>query len=271
MSESVDQRYLLTEQYRDSTNLDARVRLHAQFSTNKYGWHRWVLDHFDLPAGCKILELGCGPGYLWHENGDRIPKSWDITLSDFSPGMVQAAQQRLADVPYPFSYKVINAQEIPFEGASLDAVIANHMLYYVPDRDRAIAEIRRVLRPGGQFYATTVGSTHLRELSELARRFDTGADLSGAGSVASFLLENGAAQIARWFPQVSLCRYEDALVITEAEPLVAYILSSTSMSGPIHRDPTAFAAFVREELAKQGAIRVTKDSGLFVAQRDCCA
>jgi hypothetical protein len=44
------------------------VDLHARFSTNTYGWQRWLFDHFSLPAGSQVLELGCGPDLLWSEN-----------------------------------------------------------------------------------------------------------------------------------------------------------------------------------------------------------
>ena len=92
MSKFTDQQYLKTDQYRDSSNLDARVAIHRRFSTNPYGWFRWVFDVLlKLPENARILELGCGPGWMWKENTDRIPAGWNITLSDLSPGMVDAA------------------------------------------------------------------------------------------------------------------------------------------------------------------------------------
>ncbi len=72
MSHINDQTYLLNDQYRDSTNLDARVKLHVLFSTNKYGWNRWYFDQLDLPPDARVLELGCGPGYLWRVNLERL-------------------------------------------------------------------------------------------------------------------------------------------------------------------------------------------------------
>jgi len=86
MPELPDAENLLRDQYEDASNLNARVRLHAEFSTNKYGWCRWVFDQLQLPERCRVLEVGCGPGWLWKQNLRRIPAGWDITLSDFSPG-----------------------------------------------------------------------------------------------------------------------------------------------------------------------------------------
>src|SRR5437879_326042 len=92
-----DQEYLLNEQYKDATNFSARVELNRRFSVNRYGWHRWVFDQLHVDEGGSVLELGCGPGWLWSGNQQRIPASWQITLSDFSPGMLHEARQRLGE------------------------------------------------------------------------------------------------------------------------------------------------------------------------------
>ena len=87
--------YLREVQYRDDTNLNARAALHKRFSVNPVGLQRWILDLLDLPAQAGVLEVGCGPGDLWVANLDRIPPGWRVVLSDFSPGMVEAARRRL--------------------------------------------------------------------------------------------------------------------------------------------------------------------------------
>ncbi|UCC65241.1 MAG: class I SAM-dependent methyltransferase [Anaerolineae bacterium] len=260
-----DRNYLLTEQYPNASNLNARIQLHRRFSTNKYGWPRWVFEQIHLSSKSHILELGCGPGNLWLENSQRIPEGWKITLSDLSLGMVQKAQQNLERSWHPFRFGVVDAQSISFGDESFDAVIANHMLYHVPDRAKAFEEIRRVLRPGGRFYASTVGRDHLQELYELVRRFDSSADPWGERPAEPFLLENGLDQIGRWFPKVSLRRYKDALVVTKAEPLVAYVVSAAAKSNFVGEKLAEFTRFVEQELLAHGAIHVTKDTGLFEA------
>jgi ubiquinone/menaquinone biosynthesis C-methylase UbiE len=259
----IDQGYLLTDQYRDATKLDARVQLHVRFSSNKYGWQSWVFDHLlHLPVECRLLELGCGPGHLWRDNQQRIPAGWDITLSDFSAGMLRQAKENLGSIARDFAFEVVDALAIPFDDATFDAVIANHMLYHVPDRTRVLSEIRRVLKPGGRFVASTVGESHLRELSDLVRRFDAG--LIFWGMTDTFTLENGHAQIEQWFSDVTLSRYEDELIITEPEPLNAFILSGPSI--PQDRRE-AFTRFVEAEMKAQPTFRVTKDTGIFEAAR----
>lgn len=254
----------VSKQYQDSSNLNARIQLHDRFSTNKYGWFQWVFDRLHFSPESQILELGCGTGRLWMENLSRVPKDWDITLSDLSSGMLQEARRNLRDSQRHFAFGVIDAQTIPFEDESFDAIIANHVLYHVPDRTKALSEICRVLRPGGRFYASTVGRAHLRELNELVQRFDPNADPWGTQASESFLLESGLDELSRWFSRVTLHRYEDALVITEAEPLVAYVLSSAAKSILAGKE-LEFIGLVEQELASHNAVYVTKDSGMFEA------
>lgn len=259
-----DQTYLLNDQYKDASNLNARLRLHERFSTNKYGWHRWAFDQFKIAPGSHILELGCGPGELWTNNLDRIPDTWDITLSDFSPGMLQEARQALAAIQHQFQFQVIDAQAIPIDDASLDVVIANHMLYHVPDRPRALSEMRRVLKPDGHLYAATVGESNLREIDDLIHQIDNSFVWDVAGD--EFTLENGVVQLAQWFASVTLRRYEDALVVTEAQPLLDHILSGKAKPALASEKLQRLQALVEQEMSAHGAIHITKDAGLFEAQ-----
>jgi ubiquinone/menaquinone biosynthesis C-methylase UbiE len=252
----------VNNQYRDASNLNARIRLHQEFSTNKQGWHRWLFEQFEFTSPCRILQLGCGAGNLWLENLDRIPKYLEIILSDLSEGMLEQAQQNLNHNLSLFQFKVIDAQAIPFEENSFDVVIASHMLYHVPDRRKALLEIKRVIKPTGYFYATTIGCNHLKELRDLLSRFDIKLSSWFKLPSGSFNLENGFAQLRHYFAKVALNRYPDSLIVTNANLLTNYI-----MSGGIELSTDKqleLAKFVTQELeAKSGKIYITKDSGVF--------
>ncbi|MFZ6027748.1 MAG: class I SAM-dependent methyltransferase [Chloroflexota bacterium] len=258
--------YLLTHQYQNASNLEARMQLHERFSTNPYPWHRWVFDQFELPAEACVLELGCGPARLWTENLDRVPAGWAITLSDFSTGMLAQAQQNLAQATHPFRFEQVDAQSIPFDDAAFDAVIANQMLYHVPDLPQALGEIRRVLKPGGRLYAGTNGANHLRELDDLIRAFDP--DLTFMQQISlKFTLENGGDQLAPCFGSIQIVRQPNALVVTEAGPLVDYVRSMMRISLAESKFKEKFPQYVADVLQKNGGqIRISKDAGLFTAR-----
>ncbi len=257
-------RDLRDNQYCDSSNLKARGELHHRFRTNTYPWFRWVFDRITLPSRSRILELGCGPAALWSENLDRSRPGWEVFLSDFSWGMVREACAQLGG-SWLFHFAVADAQGISFRSDAFDAVVANHILYHVPDLDRALSEIHRVLRPSGRVYATTNGPAHLRELGELIKSFDP--RLPAMDEVnRPFDLDTGRRQLARRFVDVQMHRYEDALVVTEVEPLVAYVFSMYGPYAPSPERRAEFAQFVRQQLAT-GPIRITKDVGMLVAAR----
>jgi SAM-dependent methyltransferase len=266
-SQMLDQGYLLSEQYKDATKLRARVLLHERFSTNEYGWMLWVFDHFGFPAGGLILELGCGAGAQWMENADRLPSDWRVVLSDLSAGMVEEARGVLRHSRLICEFVVADGQRVPFADECFDGVIANHMLYHVPDVGNALSEARRVLKPGGRLLAATNGQKHMVELREMMREFDPSVAFGPEGY--SFSLENGAGQLAPWFENTQRYRYEDSLMVTEAGPLIAYIISSIGNAGRVFVGERLdeLTAMMEEKLTVHGAIHITKDSGLFVARR----
>lgn len=261
-------RRILQEQYQDGSNLGARIRLHARFSTNRYGMFRWIFDRFELPAGARVLELGTGTGAMWKQVAARIPTGWRIVLSDFSAGMLREARQNLAPAGRPFSALQLDAQAIAFRDRSFDAVVANHMLYHVPDIPRALGEIRRVLTPGGACYAATFSRDNMKELNEITMRF-FGVAMSQAAN--HFGLENGYDLMRDCFPKVEMVRYPDSLVVTESQPLVDYV-KSTRMGKLASPDQIAeFGRFVESEIKAHGAIHLTKGAGILIGRTSSSA
>jgi ubiquinone/menaquinone biosynthesis C-methylase UbiE len=245
-----DRAFLLERQYRTAENLETRIALHERFSTNPEPFPRWIFDRLPHEAEADILEAGCGNGNLWHANRERIPPGWRLTLTDFSEGMIEQARGRLGDLA---TYRVADVQELPFADESFDLVIANHMLFHVPDRERALAEIARVLRPGGVVIATTNGRDHLRELR-------------AAGSLQwsrNFGLENGPAQLARFFTQVEVELFPDSLEVTEVEPLLDFARSLATHGSEEGLARLAKAA--ESAIARDGSFRISKAVGLLRA------
>jgi hypothetical protein len=86
--------------------------------------------------------------------------------------------------------------------------------------------------------------------------------------VPSFTLENGAQELAQWFSGVTLHRYEDNLIVTEAGPLIAYVMSMVEAKSVLTDDRlTEFVTYVEEQIVTHGAICIFKDSGMFEAFR----
>ncbi len=266
MSKFTDPNYLQNDQYRNADNLNARIAIHERFSTNPQGWFPWMWDTLEqLPAKAKVLELGCGSGAMWMAAPGRIPPGWSITVSDFSSGMLDSAWRNLVTLKRGFKFEQIDAQAIPYPDETFDIVLANFMLYHVPDRPKALAEIRRVLKTGGTLVAATVGVNHLKEMHDWFERLETGMEMSAFRN--PFTLDNGLAQLQPFFSPIELRRYPDGLRINEVAPLMAYLRSTTTYGA---QPESAFAQLEQEltsQLEANGVIEISKDSGLFLAQK----
>lgn len=261
---SSDQRYLLEEQYVDDRNLRARVNIHERFGTNKQGWQRWVFERMRLPAGAEVLELGCGAGDLWLANRDRLPDGLTVRISDFSPGMIETARQRLAGVSAIVSFDVIDAQSVPLDDATVDVIVANHMLYHVPEIGRALSEMRRVLRRPGVAFVTTNGRKHMSELDDVVERVVP--TVTRDNTAERFGLETGGAQLGLWFDEVSMERYPDSLMVTDAEAVVNYVRSIDTGAAESEPELASLRSWLDHEIAGRGAFHVTKDPGLFTCR-----
>lgn len=287
-----DKDQVRTQLYADPGKLGARIDLHARFSDNPLSFAEWELSFVDLDGVRQALDAGCGTGaFLLPLARKLTPRGATVVGLDLSEGVLATARARVAAEGLPVSCQIGDIEALPFADGSFDLALANFMLYHVPDKARAIAELRRVLRPGGTLLAATNGEANLRELLALAIEAcqragvpDTAvAALRAQGHVAaplSFRLENGAAWLERSFADVRLERYEDALVVTEAEPLVAYFASMWTVDLLAHtiaatseeqaavraRILAAFGDLVAERIARDGAVRLSKATGAFVAR-----
>jgi ubiquinone/menaquinone biosynthesis C-methylase UbiE len=245
------------EQYRNEANLTARINLHRRFSTSPVSWNRWVFDQVRLPEGARVLELGSGTGVLWSENQDRLPAGLELVASDSSEGMLRAAREQL-DGMRGVEFRHMDAARIADRDGTFDVVIANHMLYHVPDRAAVFSEVVRVLRPSGRFYAATNGNAHMRELDELIGKPEKRAMIS----TTQFSLENGAEQLAPFFGSVQLVRHQNPLAVTDTSAVLAYVKSLPwDLS---ERQLSTIGEVVDGMIATNGAFHVTRDSGMFL-------
>ena len=99
--------------------------------------------------GERILDVGCGPGYYVDELAEEVGDGGHVTGTDLSPAMLAVARERCAGRANTDLHEG-DATSLPCGDAEVDAVVSVQVLEYVPDVERALAEMRRVLRPGGR-------------------------------------------------------------------------------------------------------------------------
>jgi SAM-dependent methyltransferase len=260
-----DQAYLRDVQYRDSTRLAARARLHVKYGTARTAWFPWVATQIDWPPGASVLEVGCGAGWLWAEASAHLRSGLYLTLTDLSRGMVTEAVGRVGGLGRHRRVEglIADAQALAFAASSFDVVVANHMLYHVPDPRLAVAELARVVRPRGVLMAGTVGPTHLRELAEIRAEVFGGPEV--LATVDTFGIDVGDAMLRGCFADVQWRQYDDWLDCTDPDDVLAFLASTPPVEDASSEDRRRVAAAVHRRFAAGGGrIRVSKETGVFV-------
>lgn len=257
----------LKNQYQDASNVSARINLHNLYSQNKQGWFPWIYEQMRIKSGMKILEIGCGDGELWKVNLERLPKNINVTLSDISAGMLRDARREIGTADGRFNYEVFDCHKIPYEENTFDIVMANHMLFYCEDISRVCKEASRVLRPKGKFVCGTYSREHMREISGLVRKFDERIVLSAEKLYEKFGRENGREMLEDYFSDIQWVEYKDKLIVSEPEPLIAYVLSCHGNQSQYLLDRyKEFRYFIKEKTKK--GLCITKEAGLFICEAD---
>lgn len=251
------------EQYKDGKNLTQRISIHEKYSANKEGLANWLFRQYDFSRGCRVLELGSGTGDLWRDKFGGMPEGVDIYLSDFTEGMVKEIWEKYKEFSFVTTQK-IDIQEIPFESNFFDVIIANFMLYHVPDIDRALNEVYRVLKPNGIFYAATVGDNHLIEINQWVKEFDCNLDVFNSSSL-SFRLQNGKDILHRYFGNVSSIEYFDYLEVDSNHDLIQYISTFKDMSDLSNEAIKGLSDYLDEKRNRNNVFRITKQSGTFIS------
>ena len=256
MSDATTDRTLLRQKaYADSGNLRARQSLY-DFKEPVVDWWSWVLGHVDWPGDAVVLDVGCGPGnYLEHVAGVGV---------DLSFGMAAEARRHAPTA-------VGDVCALPIASASVDRLLAPHMLYHAPDLDQATSELRRVLRPGGTALIVTNDPDHFGHLVEqLSAATGTPAPVRFADR---FTLSNGAPVLRTGFDEVEIDHHRGEIIVPYVEPVVRYADSCRSLyelqlpAGVTWEESMErFAALVEQEIAAAGTWRTPTHSGVFVCR-----
>lgn len=256
---TMNDKSVVKQQYATANNLNIRISIHDKYSTNKMGFRNWIVSHYRIDKGMKVLELGCGTGDMWKNRENIINSCSQLTLSDFSEGMLASTKSNLGEYNN-VDYKVIDIQEIPFEDATYDVIIANMMLYHVPNIEKGLAEVRRVLKRGGRFYCATYGENGIVEyLTKILTAYGV-EDKSNK----SFTLQNGNEILNKHFSRVEKLEYMDSLAVTNIDDMVEYIYSLSSMTS-LSSVPKQVIKDILMNHTTNGILNVPKEYGMFIA------
>mgnify|MGYP000845776920 FL=1 len=245
-------------QYKNPDKLNIRIRLHQLYSTNKEGFNHWIVKHYNIKKESSILELGCGTGITWKEHINLLQDCKEVYFTDLFEGMIKETRANIGEHAN-IHYAVVNAEELPYEDERFDIVIANMMLYHIPNLDKALKEVRRVLKKDGKFYCATYGENGVESFINQMLNIQIERQ-------HTFTLQNGKDILENYFSSVEKLEYVDKLLVSNRSDLVEYIQSFKEMNDWQNYSEEDLYGLI-SDYEKQGIIEIPKEYGMFVSRK----
>ncbi|MCB9137972.1 MAG: methyltransferase domain-containing protein [Caldilineaceae bacterium] len=260
----------LAEQYGDAERLNIRREAHRLYTESDVPWLDWMLARIAPRPGDVIADIGCGPG-TYH--AALAQRGAIIVGVDTSLGMLLDARRETLQAVQPARLIQATAEQLPLADGCADCVVANHMLYHVPDQVAALREMARILKPGGRAIITTNRADASQRLHDL---HDAAAEELGYTPLENMGLAfdgSHSERVAAIFPDVTTHEYVDAFVFPDAASALRYYASgivdaiAERPADGSHRGPLLDAVARRMEaiVAEEGVLRVPKGATSFVA------
>ncbi len=270
----VTDRSYLHYQYADSEKLRIRLDAHRLYSERTDNFMEWVLDQLDPQPGERIADIGCGHG-VYHPCLAR--RGARIVAVDASLGMLAETSAAARRDALPVLALQSNAEHLPLADGCCDRLMANHMLYHVPDKIAALREMGRVVKAGGRLVFTTNSADNGARMTQLHAEAaaELGLHADSRSLIADFTLESGEPLVRSLFPNAELVIRNDAFLFPTADAFLAYYASmriDALMDG--RADGSQRAALIeivgrkaQAIIAAEGVLRMSKAVGCFVVEK----
>ena len=158
----------------------------------------WVLDHVRPAPGDVVLELGAGPGDFGLRLATAVASSGRVISTDFVPAMVDVARRRAGERGLAnMEFRVMDAQDVDLDDASVDAVVHRFGPMLLPDPERSAGHAHRVVRPGGRYATVVWGPTEANPMFPLFGRTLAKLGFLGGGPPAADTLDLARPDVTR--------------------------------------------------------------------------
>lgn len=244
-------------QYADDEKLRIRKETHQKYSEGS-GFQQWVVDLVGARPGQSLLDIGSGTGEDYHP----LLRGVDIVAVDLSLGMLAKVRTKRVSA---------DAQALPFPDRTFDRVMANHMLYHVSEKIRALQEMRRVVGPRGRVVITANSRKSYANLWAIRNEAIAELGLPEYYGVGHWFAIEDIELVASVFPNVRLVEVTDAFVFPSPEPVFRYLATGPASVETEEDRQRLFARMrprIEEIIRREGAFRVPKTAGSFIADVD---
>ncbi len=130
-----------------------------------------LVSRLNVSADASVLELACGTGIVTRRLRDRLGSEVRLIATDLNDAMLSYAARKFKPED-AIEWKQADAADLPFADQSFDAVVCQFGLMFVPDKERALSETYRVLKPGGTFLFNVWDAIEYNELAHIAHTME---------------------------------------------------------------------------------------------------
>ncbi|MDX2162319.1 MAG: class I SAM-dependent methyltransferase [bacterium] len=219
----------LSAQFASDAHLRVRQRIYAQYQFPRVDFPLWVLARHVWRGDEHLLDVGSGNGAYYTRIQEHLPDARYTALDRYT-GVLALN---------PCSARVqADAAALPFATAAFDVVLANEMLHFIADPEAAIADMARVLKPGGVLIAAAQSLYDMPQIFALVREVLSALMPPNTRNTPfqpphmAFGLENGTRLLARTFPGVVRYELPTSLIFDAPGPVLDFIASWRSHFEP---------------------------------------
>jgi ubiquinone/menaquinone biosynthesis C-methylase UbiE len=176
----------------------------SEIETQRYRWHYHLRDLFrSLEGRGRLLEVGSGIGV---DSIQLARCGFDVTAVDLTDNAIRVARQFARHRGVPIDFRLGNAEQLDFPDESFDAVYSFGVLHHTPDIEKAVAEVRRVLKPGGTAYVMLYHRDSVVNLAHKLLRlpYESPKDRQDHCPIVHRFSRRGAKRLFRQFSRVSV-------------------------------------------------------------------
>lgn len=120
---------------------------------------RKLVEHANLPRGARILDVACGRGAVLFPAAEAVGAEGSVIGIDFAAGMVEGTSREAAERGLlHVEVRQMDSEHLDFPDSSFDVILCGFAIFFFPQLERALAEFRRTLKPGGRIALSTWGN-----------------------------------------------------------------------------------------------------------------
>ncbi len=263
-------------EYQETTSdLQTRIDIHGKYGSRDID--QWMLDLLKLQKGSKILDVGCGSGKQCFSFHKYLGGDAEIHGGDVNPELLDQARASNAKIGSPIHLGELNFNQVfPYQDNQFDLVSCCFAIYYAENIPFTIAEMHRVLRPGGRLFTTGPMPTNKQLFYDIIREA-TGKPIPPMPGSSRYSTEIYGA-VEKLFSSVEIHLFENPLTFSEVDPFLAYTRASLAEDRKLwtglftgkddfNKVMDQIAGVAARRLEQEGKLVMTKVVGGFVATK----